>query len=281
MKPQLAVVLGSGGVRSMAGLGVLAALEEAGLPPDLLAGCSAGALFAALVASGRAPMAAAELACSLWSPELARQRRWRALAQLVCPRLGFGPEFALRSDAMILRRLQEVFGGLRLEGLPTPLRVAATDASTGQGVVLVRGDLVDALRASIALPFMFAPGCCEGRRLVDGCLSDPLPVRAVPEARVVLAVQIEAPMPHRLDAPRRLLGAMTASLLNNLVEARLAALSGQGQALLCVRPELPRRVGLFDTAALPAVLQAGLTAGRAAVPALRALLAQPTLRAAA
>jgi NTE family protein len=265
----------------MAGLGVLAALDEAGLQPDLLAGCSAGALFAALVASGRRPLAAAELACSLWSPELARQRRWLGLVQLICPRLGFGPGFSLRSDHLIMERLREVFGNQRLDTLTTPLRVATTDPATGCGVLLDSGDLVDALRASMAMPFLFTPGCCDGRRLVDGFLSDPLPVRAVPEARVVLAVQIDAPLPHRLDAPGRLLGAMTASLLNNLVEARLAAMAGQGQAVLSVRPALPRRVGLFDTAALPEVLQAGLAAGRAALPALRALLAQPALRAAA
>lgn len=73
----------------------------------------------------------------------------------------------------MLDRLAQAFGCQRLEALRTPLRATATDADTGERVVLRRGPVVEALRASIALPFMFEPRAVGGRRLADGFLSDP------------------------------------------------------------------------------------------------------------
>ena len=171
------------------------------------------------------------------------------------------------------------FGEVRLEDLPTPLRVTATDAANGRMVVLRCGRLVDAIRASIAMPFMFAPRTIEGRRLVDGFVSDPLPVSAAVDARTVLAMGFDAPMPQRVNSPSRLLAQVTSAMTNNLMHARLAAAELDGMRLLRVFPQLNRRIGLFETGAMPYLVEEGRLAAEQQLPALVAMLQrQPHLQ---
>lgn len=269
---RFALVLGSGGVRSIAALGMAEVLASEGLMPDLVVGCSAGALFGALIAVGHAAPEAVRLATTLWSADVTRQRRWRAIPQMLWPRLGrFDADFALRHDHRILERLRSAFGATRIEDLKVPLRVATTDAATGQTVVLKSGSLVEALRASVALPFMFAPRHVDGRRLIDGFVSDPLPVSAASDAQAVLALGFPSPMPYRVNGPSRLLAQVTAAMTNNLVEARLAAARVQGMRLLTVMPQLEQRVGLFDTEAMPYLVAVGRRVTQARLPEIASL----------
>ena len=270
---RFAVVLGSGGVRSIAALGMVEVLAREGLMPDLVVGCSAGAMFGALIAAGHDANEAVRIATTLWSAEVTRKRRWRAVPQMLWPRLGrFDADFALRDDAPVMQRLEQAFGDVRIEDLRLPLRVTTTDAGTGQRVVLREGSLVQALRASIALPFMFKPVHIDGRRLIDGFVADPLPVSAATDAHAVLALGFESPMPYRVDGPSRLLAQVTSALTNNLMQARLAEAGAGGTRLLSLVPHLERRVGLFDTEAMPYLVDAGRRATEAALPAIHALL---------
>ena len=258
ISPRFAVVLGSGGVRSIAALGMVEVLWREGLRPDLVVGCSAGAMFGALIAAGHDASEAVRIATTLWSSEVTRQRRTGAIAQMLFPRLGrFDEDFALRDDRLILQRLKQAFGEVQIEDLPLPLRVTATDAATGDTVVIRNGSLVDALRASIALPFMFKPMKIDGRRLIDGFTSDPLPVSAAADARLVVTLGFPSPMPKRIDGPSRLLAQVTSAMTNNLMQVRLACARAEGMKLVEISPQLERRVGLFDTEAMPYLVEAG------------------------
>ncbi len=271
--PRFAIVLGSGGVRSIAALGMVEVLSREGLAPDLIVGCSAGAMFGALIAAGHSADEAVRVATTLWSADVTRKRRWLAVPQMLWPRLTrFDADFALRDDSPVMQRLEQAFGDVHIEDLRTTLRVTATDAASGERVVLRQGNLVQALRASIALPFMFAPVHINGRRLVDGFVSDPLPVSAATDAQAVLALGFESPMPRRIDGPTRLLAQVTSALTNNLMQARLAHAGEGGMRLLSIVPRLERRVGLFDTQAMPYLVDAGRRATLAHLPAIRALL---------
>jgi len=271
--PRFAIVLGSGGVRSIAALGMVEVLSREGLAPDLIVGCSAGAMFGALIAAGHSADEAVRVATTLWSADVTRKRRWLAVPQMLWPRLTrFDADFALRDDSPVMQRLEQAFGDVHIEDLRTTLRVTATDAASGERVVLRQGNLVQALRASIALPFMFAPVHINGRRLVDGFVSDPLPVSAATDAQAVLALGFESPMPRRIDGPTRLLAQVTSALTNNLMQARLAHAGEGGMRLLSIVPRLERRVGLFDTQAMPYLVDAGRRATQAHLPAIRALL---------
>ena len=279
---RFAIVLGSGGVRSIAALGMVEVLVREGLRPDLVVGCSAGAMFGALIAAGHDAEEAVRIATTLWSAEVTKKRRWRAIPQMLWPRLGrFDADFALRDDRLVMQRLQQAFGNVQIEALPLALRVTTTDAGTGERVVLRSGSLVQALRASIALPFMFKPVHIGGRRLIDGFVADPLPVSAATDAYALLALGFQSPMPYRVDGPSRLLAQMTSALTNNLMQARLAEAGAGGTRLLSLVPQLERRVGLFDTEAMPYLVDAGRRATEAALPAIQALLHRAPLMAAA
>jgi NTE family protein len=248
-------------------------LWREGLRPDLVVGCSAGAMFGALIASGHDAMQAVRIATTLWSSEVTRQRRRGAIAQMLFPRLGrFNADFALRDDRLILQRLDQAFGDVRMEDLQLPLRVTATDAATGDTVVIRKGSLVDALRASIALPFMFKPMKIDGLRLIDGFTSDPLPVSAAADAQLVVALGFPSPMPRRVDVPSRLLAQVTSAMTNNLMQSRLACARAEGMKLIEISPELERRVGLFDTQAMPYLVEAGRRATEEKLPEIQALL---------
>ncbi len=281
-KPSLALVLGSGGVRSIAALGVAEVLWREGIAPDLIVGCSAGAMFGALICMGHSATESVKIATTLWTAEVTRKHRLYAIPQMLCPSWGkFDADFSLRDDRLILSRLKQAFGETRFEDLDISLRVSATDAATGDSVVISQGRLIDALRASIAMPFMFAPHHIDERRVIDGFVSDPLPVSAANDAHAVLAMGFNAPMPQRINGPSRLLAQVTSAMTNNLMNAKLEAAQANGMRLLRISPKLERRIGLFDTQAMPYVVEEGRKATEAMLPTIFKLLnARPQLIAA-
>jgi NTE family protein len=271
--PRLALVIGSGGVRGASAIGVVDVLSRAGLRPDLIVGCSSGAVFGAGLALGLDSDELMQLVTTLWSQELTQQRHWQAYAQLLAPKLArFDEGFALRSERPIVERLERAFGDLQLQDLRLPLRVAATVAATGAPVVLSRGSVVRAVQASMAVPFLWPSVDIGGQRLVDGALSDPLPVAAASDALVVLAMGFAGDMPRSLRRPASLVAQVSTTLINNLQEARLAAARARGQALIEIDPVWPRRIGLWETQALPAAFEAGRQAALTALPAIERLL---------
>ena len=116
-QPRIAFVLGSGGVRSIAALGIAEVLAGEGIRPDLIVGCSSGALIGATLALGLSSHEALHTATSLWSAELTQQHRWRAYPQLLAPRwFGFDAGFALRDDQRIEQRIRERLRHLAARG---------------------------------------------------------------------------------------------------------------------------------------------------------------------
>jgi NTE family protein len=272
-RPRLALALGSGGVRSVAALGLAEVLAAEGLRPDLIVGCSSGALFGATIAAGMSGRAALEAATSLWSAGLTQRRRWRAYPQLLAPRwFGFDAGFALRDDRRIAQRIDSAFGSRRLEDLAIPLRVVATDAASGERVVLQRGPLTRALRASMAVPVIFPSVEVDGRRLVDGVVSDPLPVAVAADALIVLTLGFKGAMPRRIDRASRLVAQASTALINNLQQARVDAARCAGQHVLEFELALDRRVGLWETGAMPYLYEAGRCAAEVQLAHIAALV---------
>jgi NTE family protein len=235
-------------------------------------------MFGALMACGHSAQDSVDIAARLWSPEVTRQRRWWAIPQMLMPKLcGFNKEFGLRDDALVMQRLDQAFGTTRIEALPTTLRVVATDAATGNCVSLSQGSLVQALRASIALPFLFSPVTIDGRRLMDGFVSNPLPMGVASDAAAVVALGFEAPMPHRIDGPSRMLGQVTSAMTNNLMHANLNAARVSGMNMISIIPKMERRVGLFDTDAMPYLVELGRRVALENLGRIRSLLEAGTV----
>lgn len=179
MTKTLGLVLGSGAARGWAHVGVLRALAEIGLEPDVVAGCSVGALV------GGAHLLGALDAFEAWARELGPLSAMSSFAVKV-GRGGFvdtGPAFEAFRD----------FDRL-IEDLPARFGAVAADLGTGEEVWLTRGSVVDAARASSAIPVLFHAVSHGPRWLVDGALANPAPVslaRAL-GADVIVAVDLNA-----------------------------------------------------------------------------------------
>ncbi len=177
-KPKIGFALGAGSARGWAHIGVLRALTEAGIKPDLIAGCSVGALVGAAFAAGSLDQ------LETWALSL----DWKRMLKLM--------DFGLRGGLIKGKRVREVFREQFVERefseLGVPFAAVATDLHSGQEVWLREGKVSAAIGASIAVPGLFQPVAHEGRYLVDGSVVNPIPVslcRAM-GADIVLAVDL-------------------------------------------------------------------------------------------
>jgi NTE family protein len=279
-RKRVAIVIGSGSVKCAAAIGVKRALERERIEVDLLVGCSAGAIFAALLAAGMDAQTCAELTRRVWTRQLTSQRNTRSLLSAVFPRwFGFNSEFGFRDDALIVQRLREVFGGMTFEGMRTPLFITATDFETGDQTVFSAGSLPDAIRASISIPFVFKPWRIDGRLYIDGFMSDPMPVGvAIREgAGVILAIGFESPFQRRINSPARFAFQLSSIMTNNLFKSAFAfhQLAHHDEVIPIV-PQFEKRVGLFDTDKIGYVIEEGEKAVEEQLPYLRRLLRIPS-----
>ncbi|GJE17992.1 patatin-like phospholipase family protein [Methylobacterium marchantiae] len=162
-RPRIGLALGGGSARGWAHIGVIEVLEEAGIHPDMVAGCSIGAVVGGCYAAGKLDLLK-DFALSL------TKRRVMGLLDL---RLGSG----LIAGDRLKRRLEGDLGTRRVENLPIRFASVATDLGSGDEVWLTRGSLVEAIRASYALPGLFPPVRLDGRLMMDGTLVNPVPVK--------------------------------------------------------------------------------------------------------
>lgn len=179
--PRIGLALGSGVARGFAHIGVLRALSARGVAVDVIAGTSIGALVGAAHAAGKLD------ALEEWALSLAKRKFWRYLD----PRVAGGSLFG---GQRLAAQLAQHLGDLDMADLSAPFFAVATDLASGHEVWLRDGPVVEAVRASYALPGIFPPVERQGRWLVDGALVNPVPIsvcRAM-EARIVIAVNLNA-----------------------------------------------------------------------------------------
>jgi NTE family protein len=288
--PRVGLVLSGGGARGAAHIGVLKVLEEQRIPVHAIAGTSMGAVVGGLYASG---LSAAEIATLIDSEE------WRAGFTEPAPRdrlsfrrksedqnflvkfpLGiksgsFRLPKALVSGQRVSQVLRRVtFPVARLDAfdqLPIPFRAVATDLETGDPVVLSGGDLVDAMRASLAAPGVFAPVEIDGRLLVDGGLANNLPVDVAQAMGVDVLIVVDVGFPLRkrdtLDSVTTISNQMLSILIRRGSDMQRARL---GASDILISPDLGE-ASSFDFAIIPQATDLGESAARAALSRLSTL----------
>ncbi|THF62462.1 patatin-like phospholipase RssA [Pseudothauera rhizosphaerae] len=229
--PLVGVALGGGGARGWAHLGVLRALEEEGIRPDLVCGCSIGALVGAAFASGKL----AEL--TQWTESL----DWQGVVSM----LDIGLKGGLIRGDKVMQYCTRHFLADDFQRLSIPFACVATELESGREVWLRQGSVADAVRASIALPGLISPTVHDGRVLVDGGLVNPVPVslcRAM-GADVVIAVDLGSDLVGRARRrqPKHELPADTWS-------QRLLAMVGLGNGNdAATEPDLPSLATILTT----------------------------------
>ena len=275
--PAVTLVIGSGSVKCAAAIGVVKALTDAGIGIDRVVGCSGGALFAAGVALGFDAARMTDITLRTWTRKMTSKRSNMGVLRLLAPKLfGFRPDsFGLRDDGPMLSAFRDVFGQQRIEDTPIPLHITATDFQNGELVDITRGDLVDAIRASVSLPLAFRPVKLDGRLLIDGYLADPLPISVAMKngSRVIVAVGFESPYQDNIRSAGRFAAQLSAILANNLLKSRLAFQSAAHHSeLILILPQFKQRVRLFDTDKVPHIIEEGEQAALQQMPYLHALL---------
>ncbi len=191
LPPRIGLALGSGSARGWAHLGVIRALESAGIVPDIVCGTSMGALVGAAYAAGQHER------LEPW----VRSLTWRSVASLLDWKLGGG----LMAGGKLAAFFSRHYDDPGIEQLPKAFGCVATDLASGREVWLRAGPVIDAVRASIALPGVFTPAVQNGRLLVDGGLVNPVPVslcRAM-GADIVIAVDLNWELVSRRRPPRQ------------------------------------------------------------------------------
>ncbi len=194
--PRIGLALGSGSARGWSHIGVIRVLEQAGISPDIVCGTSMGALVGAAYAAGELDR------LETWAKSLT----WQAVVKLLDIKIGGG----LIAGNKLLSFFRTHFEDPGIEQLPKAYAVVATELATGREVWLRDGPVIDAVRASIAVPGLFTPAERDGRLLVDGGLVNPVPVslcRAM-GADIVIAVDVNSDLmgrqfhaPEEPDAP--------------------------------------------------------------------------------
>lgn len=266
-RPRICLVLSGGGARGAAHVGVIKVLEEYRIPIDCIAGTSMGSLVGAAYATGMTVPEMDNIIASISTDLLMKDkppRQERSMRRkqddytvLLPPELGVHDgkvDFAkgLISGvqlANVLRKLTKLTGYHNFDRLPIPYRAVATDLVTGQPVIFDRGDIVNAMRASMSVPGVIAPAEFNGMMLVDGMLTQNLPVetaRKILGADVIIAVNVGTPLLKREQLTNILgvTGQMLSILTEQNVQSSIASLKPTD---ILISPELgDHSTGDFD-----------------------------------
>jgi len=255
-KPIVGLALSGGTAKSLAHIGVLQALEEAGIGVDCLAGTSGGAIVGAVYAAG---FGIADLT------EIAHKLRWRHLARFTFPKLGLLNNSGVRSF------LTELLGDVTFDDLRMPMAIVGTDFLSGEKVVFRSGKVADAAMISSSIPNVFEPVELNDTLYVDGGLVEYLPVETVREfgPQVVIAVNLgyrEGPSPrpgNLLHVAMQVVG----------IAARQNARISESRADIVIRPPAASFPS-FDLMASAKLIEVGYVETKKRIPDIQAVLAE-------
>ena len=260
-QPKVGVVVGSGGIKAIGALGLFQFLEEADIDVDLLIGCSGGSIVSAYWANGQTAAYMREHASDLWTRDLFAKTDYRTLLSIAGLPFGrFTIQNGLLKSGPIQARLKQLFGEQKLEDLPTRMLIQTTDVLSGDPVLLAEGPLWKAVYASGAIFPMMPPISIDGRWLMDGAYSSPLPImEAIQEQMdVIIAMSFEELtteeskgfMPYFMR---------TIDYFQRWLRRNQNALSVDlhHHEIVFVNVEFDRYIGLRSTRRIPEIIQAG------------------------
>lgn len=288
-RPTLGLALSGGGLRGLAHIGVLEALEEAEIEVDYIAGVSIGALVGALYASGYSPAEIRQMAWDIDWGELFVDRPSRRTLflnrkkssgrhQVQVSFKNWKPYIppAFTSGQKMYMLLEDLFMGAvyhpvkDFDRLKIPFRAVATDLKSGEGYLICRGDMVQAVRAAAAIPPVFSPVEFEGRSLVDGGAVENIPVFTAKEmgADIVLAVDVTSPLQQEVNEPWEIANQITTIMISEGMKQALEV------ADIALKP-VPDDIGSFDFSAADSIPDLGRKASEAVIDRLKNLMKIP------
>ncbi|MGA6137790.1 patatin-like phospholipase family protein [Acinetobacter dispersus] len=241
-RPVIALVLGSGGARGYAHIGVIEVLEQQGIRPDFIVGTSAGSIVGSIYASGKSPAELRDIALKLKANDV---------REVNVSLKGFF------DGKKVEDYINEQVHNMPLEKMKIPMYVVATELKDGTRTVFNYGNTGQAVRASASIPSMFVPTKIHDVEYVDGGLVSPVPVQVARElgADVVIAVDILAQPIHTETS--NVWGLFNQNI--NIMQGRLAE-EELKDADIVIQPDLREKAHIFDVKGREMTMQAGADA---------------------
>ena len=274
-RPRVGLVIGSGGIKCAAAVGLWKVLQREGLHVDVAVGCSGGSIYAAALALGQDAYDAEQRTHSMWEGLFSRVR-YRSALRAALPRLfGFSERFGLLDDTRIWKVMEALYGEASFSDTRIPLFIGATELRSGQTVTLTKGRIADAVRASISLPVLLRPWPIDDRLLIDGGASNPLPIDiAIREGcEVIIAMGFENAPQGEYRSVTNLFRQATSITIDHLLRSTYAFYSAVHHAeIVPVMPDFGRHISVTDSHLIPFIIEQGERAAEEALPYLHSLL---------
>ncbi|HIU64686.1 MAG TPA: patatin-like phospholipase family protein [Candidatus Avacidaminococcus intestinavium] len=260
-EPRIALVLGSGGLRGLAHVGVLSVLEENNIKPDLITGCSIGSLIGALICAGHDSQTLMKLARALG------RKSW---IEFVADKLGFVASDKVYEIVTILTQNR------RIEELDIPFAAVATDLTLGKEHVFYTGKAADAVCSSISVPGLFVPYRYGGHQMVDGALINPTPVNIAKKMGADLIIAVDLAFVSTVEEVNNFFDVILRSL--DIMEKGLHHYNGLEQSCdVLIRPQL-NECRVTDFQKIEECYEAGRLAAEKALPEIKNILATYSLK---
>ncbi len=273
-KKKVALVIGSGAIKCAASIGMFQVLEEENIEVNLVVGCSGGAIYGVGIAAGMPLDEIQELSDNTWTKDLMQDYMVNLKASKDGS-LKFNERSGLVNDTYLNEKLKNISGGRLFSDLKIPLVVVATDMVDGEPVELVEGDIFSSVRASLAIPMIFPPWEVNGRLLVDGAASNPLPIDVAIQngADVVLAMGFTIDYRKRFRSLTAVQEQMTSIYMNNIFKNAYAFHNlAHHSEIFPIIPEFDSTISMFDIHKMPHIIERGRGATLEQLPHIRRLL---------
>jgi len=267
-------VIGSGAIKCAASIGMLQVLHEENIEVDLLVGCSGGAIYGVGIAAGMELEEIQKLSDSTWSKDLMEGY----LVNLKASKdgtLAFNEKSGLVNDSYLNEKLRLISGGRAFRDLKIPLIVVATDITNGESVELSEGDVFDSVRASLAIPMIFPPWEVDGKLLIDGAASNPLPIDIAIQqgADVVLAMGFTLDYRTRFRSITAVQEHMSSIYMNNIFKNSFAFNNlAHHSEIFPIIPEFDSVISMFDIHKMPHIIEKGREATLEQLPHIKRML---------
>jgi len=273
-KKRISLVIGSGGIKCAAAAGLWRVLQSENIEVDSVVGCSGGSMYAATIANHIDINVIEEWSRNLWTSDIMHGYT-ENLKATKDGRLRFNERSGLVDDSVMNKKLRDLFGEWNFSDLKIPFKIVATDLLAGEKVILSEGNVFDAIRASIAIPIIFPPWEVDGRLLVDGAASDPLPIDVAIQdgADIIIAMGFPLDYRNRFRSMTAVQEQLNSIYINNILNSTYAFYNLAHHAeIFPIIPEFESSVSMFDVDKIPAVIEQGEQAARKQLPHIKRLL---------
>lgn len=272
----ITLVLGTGFLKCAAAIGAVEVLRRENIPIRAVVGSSTGSVFAAAVALGYSAEQMRTLFTGLIEAQKPQQMRPRRFLKMALPRLfGFDHRFGLLRDERYMSILKEHFGMKAFDNVQIPLTLVATNLVNGEKVILNRGAIWQAVRASSGMAGLFPAFSLNGQYLVDGAVCDPLPTsQAIQEgAEVIITVGFENPYVEQFQSATDLIYQINSIYLKHLMntQSTLSTLTHHNE-IIPIHPQFGVFIGMDDAHQIPYIIEKGMESAQSVVPYLKSLL---------